>query len=305
MKRRELINLIGLGTLAPLTGVAATSKKSKKPALRIAHLTDIHLNDNKDAVRNFRNCLQHLQMLGDPADVVFNGGDCIMDALGVEDKSRVDLQWNTFERSYQSESDLEIIHCIGNHDVWAGTSKTDPLYGKKYATERLNLDKPYYSFDRAGWHFIVLDSTHPVGEGWYTARLDEEQMAWLKDDLEKTPSDASVFVMSHIPILSVSVFYTDNVKNNAWQVPGGWMHLDFLDIQKLFLAHGNVKLCVSGHMHLIDQLNYNGINYVCNGAVSGSWWSDPYYHESKAGYAMINLYADGSFEREFVHYDWS
>jgi len=307
MKRRDTLKILGA---LPLLGFAAgcapaASTPAKKRVLRLAHLTDTHLTNVHNAVQNYSNCLHHLQSLDEPVDIILDGGDTIMDALGVQEKSKVDAQWKLWEDSYRQASDLQLVHCLGNHDVWGGADKQDPLYGKKYAQNRLQLDSPYFSFDRAGWHFIVLDSTHPVDDGWYTAKLDEAQLDWLTKDLQQTPAETPILVLSHIPILTASGFYPDNVKEGNWQVPGSWMHIDFQPLQQLFMQHGNVRLCLSGHMHLLDYVTYNGITYMCNGAVSGNWWDKPEYHQTRAGYAVINLYDDGGFEREWYEYDWT
>ncbi len=308
MKRRDSLKLIGAAALTPASAFGSSTRfiKDPKPSVRIAHLTDIHISSDRQVVSKFVDCLHHLQSQQRPADIVFNGGDCILDSLHVKEKSKVEDQWRTWDSVYHNEMSLEVVHCLGNHDAWAAGSKSDPLYGKKYALDKLQLEKPYYSFDRFGWHFIILDSTFLLEEGAYNGKLDEAQMDWLKADLETTSKDIPILVMSHIPILSATVMYEDHIKQDKYyEVPGAWMHIDFHDIQRLFMAHGNVKLCISGHMHLIDQVQYNNIHYACNGAVSGNWWSKQYYYQSRAGYAMIDLYSDGSFDHEFHHYDWS
>jgi hypothetical protein len=64
-----------------------------------------------------------------------------------------------------------------------------------------------------------------------------------------------------------------------------------------------VKLCLSGHEHLWDRVQYNAVTYVCNGAVCGNWWKGA-YHETSEGYGVVDLYADGTFEVEYVRYGW-
>ena len=55
-------------------------------------------------------------------------------------------------------------------------------------------------------------------------------------------------------------------------------------------------------MHLLDRVDYNGVAYLCNGAVSGNWWTSDTYQQTKAGYALIDLYDDGTVERTYLHY---
>jgi len=46
---------------------------------------------------------------------------------------------------------------------------------------------------------------------------------------------------------------------------------------------------------LRDRIEYNGVTYLCNGAVSGNWWRGA-YQECEPGYALLDLYDDGTFE---------
>ena len=81
------------------------------------------------------------------------------------------------------------------------------------------------------------------------------------------------------------------------------MHIDARRIKDLFAKHPNVRLCLSGHEHLVDQVTYNTTTYCCNGAVSGAWWKGS-YHECAPGYGLIDLYDDGSFYNQYVVHGW-
>ncbi len=83
------------------------------------------------------------------------------------------------------------------------------------------------------------------------------------------------------------------------------MHSDFRRLHGLFRKHPNVKVALSGHLHLVDRIDYSGVTYFCNGAVSGGWWRGPHMEEYNAGYAMLNLYDDGTFDRAYVNYGWA
>lgn len=317
MNRREVIKNIGIGSaVLGVAGLSAcssegsaekTTEKSpnpKKRVMRIAHVTDVHVQPERNAPKGFEKCLHHIQDLVDPVDVIFNGGDSIMDALK-QDRQRVEAQWDLWHKIVKSECSLPIEHCIGNHDVWGGGKTSDPIYGKKYAMAEMELQSPYRSFDRNGWHFIVLDSTHQKpNEEWYTAKLDETQFEWLKEDLNKTPKNTPILVFSHIPIMCAAAFFDgQNEKSGNWEIPGAWVHIDARRIVELFYEYPNVKTCISGHIHLVDEVVYNNVSYLCNGAVCGAWWKGV-YHQTDAGYAVINLYDDGSFDREYVSYGW-
>jgi len=167
--------------------------------------------------------------------------------------------------------------------------------------DQLQLKSPWYSFTKNGWKFIMLDSVHlDVDNTWYIGKLGDEQFNWLESELNATDPKMPVLVMSHIPILTATLMIEDNIVNR-WQMLGGDMHTDTAKIINLFYKHPNVKLCLSGHIHLCDKVVYNNVTYICDGAVSGAWWEGN-RRETAPGYGLIDLYADGSFDEKYVNY---
>lgn len=282
----------------------------RKPVLRIAHLTDVHVQPERRADEGFAACLRHVQNLPDKPDLILTGGDLIMDSLGAS-AERTKTQWDVFMRVLKDECRLPVEHCLGNHDCWgwikkkSGATGDEPLYGKKRALEALGLEKSYRSFDRAGWHFIALDSIAPVEEG-YIGKLGEEQMDWLREDLARVPATTPVLVWSHIPVFAACVLHDpkdEGEKEKGWRVGAGVMIAESHRLRTLFSERGNVKLCLSGHIHLVDRVDYNSVSYICDGAVSAGWWRGPHY-ECKEGYGLVDLHADGTWEHRYVTYGW-
>jgi hypothetical protein len=52
---------------------------------------------------------------------------------------------------------------------------------------------------------------------------------------------------------------------------------------------------------LQDEVNYLGIKYYCNGAVSGNWWGGAFQDFSPA-YALFDFYNDGTVGRKMIEY---
>lgn len=311
ISRRDLLRSSALAAsgfaLAPVLNAAAPARRRR--VARFAHVTDIHVQPELEAAKGMAAMLHHAQNLKDRPDFIMTGGDLIMDAWGA-DYGRTDLQWTIFNKVLEAECSLPVEHCIGNHDVW-GWSKREgnPVEaaksGKKWALEVLKLASPFRRFQRAGWHFIVLDSVHPALKGTgYMAQFDEPQVEWLAQELSRIPKSEPVLIVSHIPILSAAVFFDGNlVKDGNWAVPGAWMHVDAERMKDLFSKYPNVKAAISGHLHLVDLVQYNGVSYYCNGAVCGAWWNGN-YHECQPGYALMDLFSDGTIERQYVTYGW-
>jgi hypothetical protein len=87
-----------------------------------------------------------------------------------------------------------------------------------------------------------------------------------------------------------------------WTVPDAWMHRDARELLDLFDQY-NVRVLASGHIHLVDRCDYRGHTFLCNGAVCGDWWAGP-RQQFPEGYAVLDLYPDGTFENRYVTFGW-
>ncbi|MET3128362.1 3',5'-cyclic AMP phosphodiesterase CpdA [Arcicella rosea] len=298
MERRSVIKNIGGLFLTP---ALSPLLKGKKPVLRVAHLTDVHLKNELDAPAKFAKCLHHVQQQSPKVDFILNGGDIVFD-MNKENLSNINSQWKLLEDIIKAESSIPAHYCLGNHDVWwSENNKGQAVYGKQYTLDKLSLAKPYYSVEKNGWKFIILDSVHlDVDNTWYIGKLGDEQFAWLENELKNTNPSTPILVLSHIPILTATLMIKEKV-GNRWEMLGGDMHTDTAKIINLFYQHPNVKVCLSGHVHLRDKVEYNNVTYICNGAVSGAWWKGN-NKQTAPGYGLLDLYADGSFDEKYVNY---
>ncbi len=313
LSRRGFLHVAGALSAAATAACGRAPSGERERVLRIAHLTDIHMEATGEARAGMARALAHAQAQADPPAFILNGGDSIMDSLETPKETSLGY-WEQFNDTLQQECSLPVYHVIGNHDVYGWglleaareQASADPLYGKAMAMHALGLASRYYSFNQAGWHFIVLDSTHPreiESDQAYTGKLDEEQFSWLASELEGTPEATPVCVVSHIPILCACEFFDGDLASTGnWVVPGAWMHIDAGRLRELFLAHPNVRACLSGHAHQHDRVDYLGVRYSCNGAVSGNWWYGAYLN-CPPSYVMVDFFEDGSIETELVAYN--
>ncbi len=309
ISRRKLLKAAGwgaLGSAIPLRNTLAqgNSKSGQEPVLRFVHLTDMHIKPGIGAGEGVKKCIDHILENEAPIDFFVNGGDVIMDALG-ENEESVEAQWAVWRKIKSAYPELKFYHCIGNHDVWGAAPEGESFPGKAWAMKEHALENPYYTFDINGWHFIVLDSTHQKeDDSWYTAKLDSAQREWLEDTLIKIPADKPTLIISHIPILGATPFLDgDNARSGDWIVPGAWMHTDAKSLISLFHQHKKVKICISGHIHILESLLYNDVHYHCSGAVSGNWWNDEPYEFTHKGYGLFELFKDGTHTFKYVKYD--
>jgi 3',5'-cyclic-AMP phosphodiesterase len=307
MTRRELIGSAAAGATALATPAWARTERGARRVLRVAHLTDIHILPRETARKGFAAALRQVYEMQDRPDLILQGGDAIMDALAADEAS-TSAQWREWDAVLRDFTEIPIRHRIGNHDVWgwnkrsSKTTGAEDLWGKRWALERFGMSERYEAFDMGGWRFVLLDDIAMVGEGGgYEARLDEGQMEWLKAELSRTPAETPIAIMSHIPIISACGFFEKDggmYRDGNWHMPGSWMHVDANELKNLFWRHRNVKLCLSGHMHQVDLIQFNGVTYYCSGAVSGAWWGGRYY-ECDPGIGLIDLYEDGRIEARY------
>ena len=137
------------------------------------------------------------------------------------------LQHTRFERTLWNMAEYYPVRGIHESTYW--------LYDAFFD---LPNDKSYYSFDRMGMHFIVLDC-------WNVYKpLEEKQMQWLKEDLEKN-KNKPISVAMHVPLFTSG-------KYEPYNEP---------DLLALFDKY-NVLFVFSAHVHSYERSLYKGTNYI-------------------------------------------
>ncbi|NBX37709.1 MAG: metallophosphoesterase [Planctomycetes bacterium] len=246
--------------LLPLQGTPTSTPAqpaARRRVLRCAHLTDIHVQPERGADAGLTQCLKHIAQQQPAPDLMLVGGDTVMDVFEAKASRAAELR-RLFSDTWSANCAIPVRHAIGNHDIFgwhrskSGTTGQEPDWGKKYATELFALPGRYYSFDQAGWHFVILDGVQPKGDS-YCAYIDDEQLDWLKKDLSNRPKGSPVLVLSHIPILSLTAITYGKPRalekrGQDTSINAASMHTDGDTLHELFSKEG-VKLCLSGHQH--------------------------------------------------------
>ncbi len=144
----------------------------------------------------------------------------------------------------------------GDHDVSAPYNQPDETHNRQlfqslYVPSKVHL---YHSFNQAGYHFIALSSQehHNTDPRWGTtfrARLSDEQMAWLRKDLEQYRRAKGIVVFLHQPL---------------WYQWSNWTPVHEL------LRQYRVRAVIAGHFHYNqDEGVLDGIRYLVVGAAGG------------------------------------
>jgi len=158
--------------------------------------------------------------------------------------------WNSFPG--------EKYHVLGNHE-------TDGGFSKDQVIRYLNSPGKYYSFDKHGYHFIVLDGNDqnpsPDKSPGYPRYIGEEQRNWLINDLKSTQSPVILF--SHQSLEN------DGIENRV-QIRS------ILEKENQSAGFKKVIACFSGHHHTDYAKNINGINYIEINSMSYQWVGEKY-----------------------------
>lgn len=309
LSRRVLLHagLVGAGACIVPIVTAEAAAPPRPGAVRFVHMTDMHVQPETRGGEGWDACLKSLRKLDPAPQFILTGGDHIFDALA-QTPQRCQLQWDLYSKIWKDEIALPTHAVLGNHDVagWTAADKYPPTlagYGKAMVLEKLAMPARYYSFIAGGWKFIMLDSVSRREPG-YLAQIDDEQKAWLQEELSKTDRHTPIAIVSHIPILSIAIFFfASKPQEEGILLSDALQHRDGAELFKIFEKHDNVKLILSGHLHLVDRCDYKGRSFICDGAVSGRWWKGAHQGFSE-GYGVFDVQPDGTFEHQYVTFGW-
>ena len=230
-------------------------------------------------------------MVSDPqpetgAEVDFVREDLIEALAGVEAKFGLtagDIMFDDLSLYPRSNAIMGTIglawwNICGNHDL--NFEAPDRKYSRE--TFKRVYGPNYYAFFYAKTLFLMLDDVdylgfdpHKAGGGGrYEGRLDEKQLAFIRNVLAHTPDDTLIFVVMHIPIRT----FLDNEPYQNLQ-----------DREAFFaLFEGRRHIAsFAGHTHTTEHHYFDGSDGWKGAAplhqhilttLSGSWWSGPSDH---------------------------
>ncbi|MGA7778225.1 MAG: metallophosphoesterase [Paraburkholderia sp.] len=221
-----LFTLAG-GVLTPVDLALAASAQDLTSIPLFLQISDSHIGFNKEANPDVAGTLRQTidlvnAMPVKPALTIHTG-----DITHLSKPEEFDL-------AAQLLSGLNIteLHTVpGEHDVTDGTGTE---YFNRFGQASDN--RGYYSFDHNGVHFIGLVNVmhfKPNGLGG----LGDEQLAWLKNDLQGRSSSTPIVVFAHMPMWTI-------------YEPWGWGTGDAGEAMSYLKRFGSVTV-TNGHIHQI------------------------------------------------------
>ena len=186
---------------------------------------------------------------------------------------------------------------FGNHDT---DQMSKEQYVEHISNSAVSPASSYYSFDRQGVHFVVLDAsfksdgsaysevpnTPGAGYKWSDANVPQAELDWLKADLAASKGPVIVFAHQYLnPAEQVDAqFDPVHAVRNAEA------------IRKMLEQSGKVLAVFAGHYHDGDFQSINGIAYVGLQA-SAAYGNDTAYHNQ---YAVVDVLREGPAYRVLV-----
>lgn len=152
---------------------------------------------------------------------------------------------------------------IGNHDINSDAGE------RRFINETFErvYGPSYYAFDYGPTHFLVLDNidwyyNNESEKNTYRGGIGQQQLEFIRADLEQIPEDQMVVLLMHIPLTNTQ------------------------DRHGLYRLIEQRPFCisVSGHTHhhehvwISDEDGWQGPqphHHIINVTVCGSWWSGP------------------------------
>ena len=278
--------------------------KQKKEAsgydFTFAFLTDIHLQPELNAVEGFQKAIDTLNQI--KPDFIITGGDLVRDALNVT-HGRADSLYNLY-KEVSAGLTMPVYNTIGNHEIFGWESddeeiKNHPEFGKKMFENRIG--ERFYSFDHKGWHFIILDAIGRAEDGGYIGEIGEEELEWLKKDIEKTGKETPIALSAHIP------FYTAVTQLRKGSLAANSESSVITNAREVMmnLYPYNLRLVLQGHTHFLEDIYVgNKTHFITGGAVCGLWWENKPQSIPDEGFLLVKVRGE-QIEWEYVDYGWT
>ncbi|MEA2007402.1 MAG: metallophosphoesterase [Patescibacteria group bacterium] len=187
------------------------------------------------------------------ADFALFSGD-ILSASGKDDnenKERIKQIKNTIEEHYNN-----YYIAFGENDVGCGDACASFWLETFFDIKTKSNEKKwlYHSFDYLNTHFVLLSPSYPEERS-----IDEKQLDWLENDLEKSTKPNKI-VVQHVPPVS---FFKDSAKDCHDMSCNKEVQTKLLGIFK----ENKVDLVISGSENAFDHKIVDDIDFVLSGQV--------------------------------------
>lgn len=263
-----------INSFSAVAGIKNPETDEAQSLLRFGIVTDSHYADIETAgTRFYRESLSKMQECVDlmnhqEVDFIIHLGDF---KNGAPDRNLENLK--LIESEYARFNGPR-YHVLGNHDM-DSISKAD--FQSVVKNTGIDPDQTWYSFDRNGIHFVVLDANF-TSEGvaynrgnfhWTDANIPESQLDWLEKEIDSCDKPGVIFVHQLLDRDEGNHYI-----NNA------------AEVRRVLERNGNVLIVFQGHQHSGQYSMINDIHYyTLKAMVEGSG-------EENNAYAIVEIFND-------------
>ena len=221
---------------------------NNRRAVKFAVCTDVHQDLIHDATERIQKFVSAAEK--ENVDFIIQLGDFCLPFEKNEPFLKI---WDSFNGPK--------YHVFGNHD----TDVSPKIVTRQF----LGMEKPFYSFDKGAFHFVVLDANFfKSGENYISysngnyynnpdsrAYIPPQQLEWVKKDITATKKWVVVFTHQ-------SLEHWGGVKNRE-------------EIYRIFKEANQDKqkviACFCGHDHLDRYARIEGVHYIGLNSLSYAW----------------------------------
>ncbi len=242
----QLLNKFYLFVILSWLFISFGSREPEYVSVRFGICTDVHKDIMHDADERLTSFIGEAKARD--LDFIIQMGDF---ARPYELNKEFMAIWN----SYPGEK----YHVIGNHEPDGG-------FDMSSVVENFGMPSRYYSYDKGGLRFIVLDGNEfnpspnrPVG---YSRYMSGEQLSWMVEELRGAKERVVIF--SH-----------QSLENEAGIENREYIR-SLLEEENRLAGYNKVIACFSGHHHTDYATEINGIYYIQINSMSYYWAGDNY-----------------------------
>lgn len=236
-------------TAGMLWGLQACSGTNTAAGLKFAQVSDVHFLENGSNT-TFKMTGESPRLLDDAISQIndYNDIDFVMFTGDLIDKS--------FEKELKAflphveKLNAPWYFAFGNHDRCVGGYLTTLVYLDMVRNSNPNFKfkKAYYSFvPKKNYKVVVLDNiiTDEVTSNGY---IDEEQLKWLKKELDASKND-TVLIFMHVPIIEPFASPNHKMRNG-------------IVLKQLIESYKNPIGVFQGHYHAAKITQHDNVLYV-------------------------------------------
>ena len=210
----------------PVSRMLAADAQSQAE-FSFVQISDSHIGFNKpanpDVTGTLQAAIEKINGLETQPDFLIHTGDLTHLAKASE--------FDLLDQTLQGLRQRQIFYVPGEHDVTGDDGK---LYLERFGNGTKGMG--WQSFDHKGTHFVGLNNVVQL-EG--LGKIGNEQLEWLRKDLQGISSSTPIIIFAHIPLWTVYP---------QW----GWGTEDSAQALALIKRFGSVTV-LNGHIHQVLQ----------------------------------------------------